>query len=206
MWAPPGGRTLLPKFRFSAKFPIGYFTHDFINADKKIRKWLLYYVKNYFNWKSIEVQRWTPLEVILNEFINHTALYAMVAYVAIAILNWALGLLWAPQAKRMHQIVRIDFENYNFSLCFWGDTSPFRHPLSLLAQKFCQSLILAPPLKKSWIRPWTCLYIFASIFHAESKYGNENMNLKIFTKNERINIWCVVWTRYRRRKGYRLQL
>ena len=44
------------------------FTRDFTNTDKKIRKWLLYYVKNYFNRKSVEVQRWTPLEIMLNEF------------------------------------------------------------------------------------------------------------------------------------------
>ena len=65
-----GGRTQLPKFRFSAKFPFKIFhrfIRNFTNTDKKIRKWLLYYVKNYFNGKSIEVQRWTPLKVILNE-------------------------------------------------------------------------------------------------------------------------------------------
>ena len=34
------------------------------------RKFLLIqYVKNYFNQKSIEVQRWTPLEVILMSFV-----------------------------------------------------------------------------------------------------------------------------------------
>ena len=32
-----GGRKRLPKFKFSAKFPIG-FTRDFTNTDKKIRK------------------------------------------------------------------------------------------------------------------------------------------------------------------------
>ena len=60
-----GGRTRLPKFKFSAKFPIGL--HVILPIQiKKIRKWLLYYVKKYFNRKSVEVQRWTPLEIMLN--------------------------------------------------------------------------------------------------------------------------------------------
>ena len=63
-----GGRKRLPKFKFSAKFPIYRFTRDFTNTDKKIRKWLLYYVKNYFNRKSVEVQPCTPLEIMLNGF------------------------------------------------------------------------------------------------------------------------------------------
>ena len=51
-----GGRKRLPKFKFSAKFPIGL--HVILqNTDKKIRKRLLYCVKNYFNRKSVEVQR-----------------------------------------------------------------------------------------------------------------------------------------------------
>ena len=44
------------------------FTHDFTNTDKKIQKCLISFVKKYFNQKSIEVQPWTPLEVILNKF------------------------------------------------------------------------------------------------------------------------------------------
>ena len=62
-----GGRKRLPKFKFSAKFPIGL--HVILQIQiKKNRKWLLYYVKNYFNRKSVEVQRWTPLEIMLNGF------------------------------------------------------------------------------------------------------------------------------------------
>ena len=62
-----GGRTRLPKFKFSAKFPIGL--HVILQIQiKKNRKWLLYYVKKYFNRKSVEVQRWTPLEIMLNGF------------------------------------------------------------------------------------------------------------------------------------------
>ena len=53
--------------------------------------------------------------------------------------------VWAPQAKRMHQIVQIDFENYNFSPLLRGHI-PLRHPLSHRAPKFCQSLNLALPL------------------------------------------------------------
>ena len=61
------GRTRLPKFKFSAKFSIGL--HVILqNTDRKIRKWLLYYVKNHFNRKSVEVQCWTPLEIMLNGF------------------------------------------------------------------------------------------------------------------------------------------
>ena len=61
---------------------------------------------------------------------------------------------WAPQAKRMQQIMRTDFENYNFSLLLRGHI-PLRHPLSQQVPKFCQSLIWASPLlKKSWICPW----------------------------------------------------
>ena len=54
----------------------------------------------------------------------------------------------APHAKRMHQIVRIDFENYNFSPLLRGHI-PLRHPLSPQAPKFCQSLIWVPPLLKN---------------------------------------------------------
>ena len=56
--------------------------------------------------------------------------------------------VWAPQEKRMHQIMQIDFENYNFSPFLMGDI-PLRHPLSPKVPKFCQSLILAPPLLKN---------------------------------------------------------
>ena len=56
--------------------------------------------------------------------------------------------VWAPQAKSMHQIVQIDFENYNFSLLLRGHI-PFRHPLSPQVPKFCQSLIWVPPLLKN---------------------------------------------------------
>ena len=62
-----GGRKRLPKFKFSAKFPIGL--HVILQIQiKKIRKWLLYCVKNYFNRKSVEVQPCTPLEIMLNAF------------------------------------------------------------------------------------------------------------------------------------------
>ena len=56
-----GGRTRLPKFKFSANFPIGL--HVILQLQiKKIQKCLISYVKIYFNRKSVEVQRWTPLE------------------------------------------------------------------------------------------------------------------------------------------------
>ena len=56
-----GGRTRLPKFSHR-------FTPDFTTREKKIQKCLISYVKKYFNRKSVEVQRWTPLEVVQNEF------------------------------------------------------------------------------------------------------------------------------------------
>ena len=62
-----GGRKRLPKFKFLAKFPIGL--HVILQIQiKKIRKWLLYYVKNYFKQKSVEVQPCTPLEIMSNGF------------------------------------------------------------------------------------------------------------------------------------------
>ena len=69
LWYFPGGgvRKRLPKFKFSAKFPIGL--HVILQIQiKKIRKWLLSYVKNYFNRKSVEVQPCTSLEIMLNGF------------------------------------------------------------------------------------------------------------------------------------------
>ena len=85
MYSNPEGRKRLPKFKFSVKFPIGLHVY-FTNTDKKIRKWLLSYVKNYFNRKSVEVQRWTPLEIMLNGFClkivygNTYAVHVTVAY------------------------------------------------------------------------------------------------------------------------------
>ena len=49
--------------------------------------------------------------------------------------------------KRMNQIMRIDFENYNISPLLKGHI-PLRHPLSPHAPKFCETLIWAPPLLK----------------------------------------------------------
>ena len=59
-----------------------------------------------------------------------------------------LTLCGGPKAKRMHQIEQINFENYIFSPLLRGHI-PLRHPLSPQALKFCQSLILAPPLFKN---------------------------------------------------------
>ena len=62
-----GGRIRLTKFKFSANFHIGL--HVILQLQiKKIKKCLISYVNKYFNRKSVEVQRWTPLEVIQNEF------------------------------------------------------------------------------------------------------------------------------------------
>ena len=60
-----GGRTRLPNFKFSAKFPIGV-THDFTSTDKKIQNLIESGVQNYFSQKSFEVQPCTSLEIIVN--------------------------------------------------------------------------------------------------------------------------------------------
>ena len=60
----------------------------------------------------------------------------------------ASDFVWVPQAKRMHQIVRIDFENCHFSLLLRGHI-PLRHPLSPQAPKFCKTLMWVPPLLKN---------------------------------------------------------
>ena len=50
-----GGRTRLPKFKFSANFSIGL--HVILQLQiKKNQKCLISYVKKYFNRKSVEVQ------------------------------------------------------------------------------------------------------------------------------------------------------
>ena len=62
------GWTRLPKFKFSANFPIGLHVIYKIQL-KKNQNCLISYVKKYINRKSVEVQPWTPLEVSLNEFV-----------------------------------------------------------------------------------------------------------------------------------------
>ena len=53
--AQQGGRTRLPKFKFSANFPIGL--HVILQIQiKENKKYLISYVKKYFNRKSVEVQ------------------------------------------------------------------------------------------------------------------------------------------------------
>ena len=63
-----GCRTRLPKFKFLANFPIGLYVILQTQIFKKNEKCLISYGKKYFNQKTVEVQPWTPLEVILNEF------------------------------------------------------------------------------------------------------------------------------------------
>ena len=52
----------------------------------------------------------------------------------------------ASQARSMHQIVQIDFENYNFSLLLRGHIPTGDEVLSVLN-------LSASSFKKSWIRP-----------------------------------------------------
>ena len=98
---------------------------------------------------------------------------------------------WAPQAKRMHHIVWIDFENYNFSSLLRGHI-PLRHHLSQQALKFCQSLIWAPPLLKS---PGSAL---GNHNYAYTGKGNCNVQicfvhqngLTVSTKILNLHLWC----------------
>ena len=62
-----GGRKRLPKFKFSAKFPIVLQVILQIQKKKLKMTAIAYYVKNYFNRKSVEVQPCTPLEIMLNQ-------------------------------------------------------------------------------------------------------------------------------------------
>ena len=58
--------------------------------------------------------------------------------------------VWVPQAKGMHQIMQIDFENYNFfCFCSPSDTPCRADSVGPQAVKFCHSLILAPHLLKN---------------------------------------------------------
>ena len=52
-----GGRKRLPKFKFSAKFPIGLHVILQIQIKKFENDCYIYYVKSYFKRKSVEVQR-----------------------------------------------------------------------------------------------------------------------------------------------------
>ena len=82
---------------------------------------------------------------------------AQAAHTPFIFCRGALDFLWVPQAKRMNQIMWIDFYKLHF---FLWDTL-----LSLQLLKFCQSLIGTPSVKKkkkkkkkekkkSWICPW----------------------------------------------------
>ena len=62
--------------------------------------------------------------------------------------------VWAPRAKRMHQIVWIDFENYNFSLLLRGHIPPQTPPVSTGAEVLSVLNFSALSFKKSWISPW----------------------------------------------------
>ena len=60
-----GGRTHLPKFKFSAKSPIGL--HMILDPQiKKFKTCLNQMRKIYFNQKSVRVQPCTPLSIVLN--------------------------------------------------------------------------------------------------------------------------------------------
>ena len=69
--------------------------------------------------------------------------------------------VWAPQAKRMHHIVRIDFENYNFSLLLRGHI-PLRHPVPTCTEVLSVLNLGAPSFKKSWIGP--CMWFRCIVF------------------------------------------
>ena len=86
--------------------------------------------------------------------------------------------VWVPQAKRMHQIVGIDFENCNFSSLLRGHI-PRRHLLSPQVPKFCKPLMWAPPLLKNpgsapergsvWFRFWIMVGDKVIMIHGKLK-------------------------------------
>ena len=59
-----GGRTRLPKFKFSAEFPIGLYV--ILKLQIKIQNLIESDVKNYFDRKPVEVQACPSLEIVLN--------------------------------------------------------------------------------------------------------------------------------------------
>ena len=82
-----------------------------------------------------------------------------------------LDLVWVPQAKRMHQIGRIEFENYNFSLLLTGHI-PLRHPLFPQAPKLYLSLTLSCRS----IYPMSSLKVF---YHKLDYYNDVHISLEI---------------------------
>ena len=99
--------------------------------------------------------------------------------------------VWAPQAKRMHQVVQIDFENYIFSPLLRGGTSLSDTPISTSAEALTVLDLGATSLKKFWIclcwlkiRNWTidkdlfeivhsCFSPYMSVSsHLVFKFGN----------------------------------
>ena len=101
-----GCRTRLPKFRFSAKFPIGLH----VALQIQIRKF-----ENdcYVMWKIILTKNpsWSNFKWVL--FINHTPLYATVAYVA----DW-IGLYLPPLIHAAKIISAICWGSLQYFLVF----------------------------------------------------------------------------------------
>ena len=94
---------------------------------KKNQKCLISYVKNYFNRKSVEVQPWTPLEVILNEF----CLWIIVCCMQRS-RNWVL-----PHWIRLYQSPLTSSELYNILIYHVKGTSVFFHKTVWLCHVYC---------------------------------------------------------------------
>ena len=98
----------------------------------------------------------------------------------------------APRQKRIHQIMWIDSENYNFFLCFSGGTSPADTP------KSCQSSVLGT-LKKILDLP---LPNFMFIQFILSYVGHKLRFLIFLVQIEiekklkmsvRVSVYCCLW-------------
>ena len=85
-----GGRTCLPKFKFSAKFPIGLHVILHLVQIKKIQICLTSYHENYFKRKAVGVEHRTPLEISRGVFINKDGIPLRCITVAYEARKWVL--------------------------------------------------------------------------------------------------------------------
>ena len=169
-----GGRTRLPKFRFSAKLPIGL--HMILQI--QIRKFgndSYIMLKNYFNrksrWGSTLNPSWSNSKWVL--FINHMALYATVSYVAVAKLNWALP---ASSGKSHHHRVPplsstkwSPWLDWCWCRCSNSWVPPQQVPRDLTILLFCFVFV--------------CLFVFWFWFHTqEERFKHSDSRFYLDTK------------------------
>ena len=110
-----GGRTRLPKFKFSANFPIGLHVILQIQILKKKSKMPNILGGKYLNRKSVsEVQPWAPLEVILNEFCSWITVRCIQRSRKWVLPNW-IRLYLPPLQKLKQKVILLD-------LSYWVQT------------------------------------------------------------------------------------